>query len=116
MRRETHLAIAAFAGFILGIAGSTVLASLGWVNLVPWAIAGMLIGVLPNQRHDALRPGLLYGFVLTVIFMLVGYKGSWTNGQEVGLLLLSLVLGLIGSIAGAILSLLGNKLRLLIQR
>ena len=115
MTVRTHSTIAALIGGTLGVLGSTVLLVGSWLSLIPWAVVGLLVGTCTNQRDDVRWPGAWYGFTLPIAFMLAGFRGDWTSGQVVGLAILSLVLGLIGALAGIALALLGRWLRRVAQ-
>jgi hypothetical protein len=46
------------------------------LTLAPWAVAGLLIGYFAGAVRPALSPGALFGFVASLVYLLLGYNGS----------------------------------------
>lgn len=46
------------------------------LTLAPWAAAGLLIGYLAGDVRSALAPAALFGFVASLVYLLLGYNGS----------------------------------------
>ena len=70
-----RVAGAAILGVVLGY-GATLLPSLQWVTLVPWALGAMAVGAISLGRRDALIAGAIYGFLVGFTFMVAGYTGT----------------------------------------
>ena len=89
-------------GLALAVAASHAL-FLGWWTLLPWGIAGVVLGLWTRKGETALA-GALYGFVLSFTFMVVGYTG---NASLISRLPFFGLLGLFGGLCGLVLSLAG---------
>ena len=46
------------------------------LTLAPWAAAGLLIGYVAGDVRSALAPAALFGFVASLVYLLLGYDGS----------------------------------------
>lgn len=68
------LIAAAVVGLLLGWGGAHAL-FLGLWTLVPWGLAGLVLGYWVGRRR-ALLAGALYGFILCFVFMVAGYSTS----------------------------------------
>ena len=102
------LVLAAVVGSLLGfLCGKVVLVGSG-VNLVPWALAGLAVGVMSGSRRAAVGSGAVYGFALAYVFMVAGYDG---HEQLRTRLLPFLVFGIVGALCGAVLAVIGFALR-----
>lgn len=102
---------AAVIGAILGIAGVTVLNSLNWLNLIPWAFIALIIGYLSLDKKSAIWNGTIYGYVLVIAFTLAGYGGEMTLLGWLKITIVGLILGLIGALLGGLGALVGNFLK-----
>lgn len=94
---------AVVAGLILGVVGARYLFVGSWLNLVPWAIAGLAIGFW-GAKNESLVNGVAYGFVLTFVFMLAGYEGKPSLISRVPFFA---ILGVVGGMCGLILGFVG---------
>ena len=72
--------------------------------LIPWALIGLAIGFLCISAKVAAINGALYGFALAYAFMIAGYQGAAPLATR---LLPFAVLGLVGAVCGALLTLVG---------
>jgi hypothetical protein len=99
---------AAVLAVALGVSASTWVFVNSSYALIPWAIAGIIIGLFAKERKAALWAGGIYGFILPVAFMISGYNGPHELNRYEGLIILCLILGVIGIMCGAILAYLGN--------
>ena len=90
--------LSALIGTVLGYLGARVLFVGSYLSLIPWGIAGFILGWWSQTYRTAGMNGAVYGFVLAFFFMLVGYEGSspvWTRIPFFALL------GLVGAVCGA---------------
>jgi uncharacterized membrane protein (UPF0136 family) len=101
--------IAALAGAICGVLSTHGLVFLQWWSLLFWALVGGAVGYFCANRKQAIWAGLIYGFVLSVAFLLSGFQGS--SDQFPAFAALSLALSVIGAIGGAISSFVGYWIR-----
>ena len=70
-----RLLIAVAVGLLLGgVCGF--LKTNAILTLAPWAAAGLLIGYAAGAVRPALAPGALFGFVASLVYLLLGYNGS----------------------------------------
>lgn len=108
-----RLFVAIIAGLILGIIGSRYLFVGSFLSLLPWSLVGLATGIYAKTKKEALINGAIYGFVLSLIFMLSGYKGS----RPVFMVLpFFILLGLFGAICGSILGLIGLLIKKVYKR
>lgn len=101
------LLIAAFIGVLLGGVVSKYLFVGSFLNLLLWGVVGIAIGWWSELRNLAVRNTGVYGFVLSFVFMAVGYQGSapiLTRIPFFG------ALGLVGSVCGCVLGLIGSMI------
>lgn len=89
----------ALIGILLGIIGGPV------YILIPWGFVGLVIGYSSTRKRTAVINGSVYGFAAAFMFMVSGYNG---NDPLFIKLVPFAIIGLIGSICGLILGLLGN--------
>jgi hypothetical protein len=97
--------VAALVGIILGITGSRFLFIGSALSLIPWGIAGVLIGLWCPTYRGAIANGALYGFLLAFTFMLAGYTGSAPVFTRLPFFAL---LGIVGAVCGIGLGLIGS--------
>ncbi len=95
--------VAAGAGLILGIIGARYVFVGSWLNLVPWGIAGFAIGCW-GAKNESIANGVIFGFVLTLVFLIAGYSGSYTLLSRVPFFV---ILSAFGSICGMALGFVG---------
>lgn len=69
------LAGAAVLGVGLGFLASQML-FLQWATLIPWAVAGLVVGGVSVDRRQALAIGASYGFALGFSFIAFDYRGA----------------------------------------
>jgi ABC-type Fe3+-siderophore transport system permease subunit len=97
---------AAVIGALLGIAGAYV-QSVGSWTLLPWALGGIAIGYVSPKR-GAMFTGAAYGFALAFAFMIAAYTGAAPVRTRLPAFAL---LGLVGAVCGAVLSLAASSMR-----
>jgi hypothetical protein len=98
------LLAAALVGIALGIIASRFLLVGSFLSLIPWGIAGLLIGLWCSSYREAILIGACYGFLLAFSFMLAGYQGS---APTLTRLPFFAALGLVGALCGLGLGLIG---------
>jgi hypothetical protein len=98
---------AVLIGSVLGVIGSRVLFVGSWLSLVPWTIAGLLLGMWSTKRQWTWI-GALFGFSVSFVFMVAGYAGA---ANLVSRFPFFAALGLFGAVCGIVLGLLGHLLR-----
>ena len=98
--------IAIVLGLILGITGPYYL-FLGAYSLIPWGLAGVILGYFCRRKRDAAVNGALYGFVLSFVFMIAGYTGT---APLFGRLPFFAILGVFGAICGLLAAVVGGVL------
>ena len=95
-----RLAGSAATGIVLGFLASRLL-FLQAATLIPWAVAGLLIGALCGTSKAALAAGAVYGFALGFSFTAFGYTGA---DPILGKLPFFALLGAVSAVFGAVLS------------
>jgi hypothetical protein len=106
--------VVVLAGSLLGYTGSRVLFVGSGLSLIPWSLAGAVIGIVyANSARDAVAYGGTYGFALAFVFMLSGYNGSDPVVTKLGFFAL---LGIFGAVCGLVLALVGLGIRLVSRK
>jgi len=96
--------ISILLAILLGAVVSRYLFVNSYLNLVPWGLAGLLIGFYCKNIKEAVLNGMIYGFLLAFSFMWVGYQGSFSIISRIPFFT---ILGLIGAACGIILTTFG---------
>jgi hypothetical protein len=106
--RTAYLLVAALAaGALLGFLGARVVLVGSGLSLIPWAIAGLVVGACCRSGREALAAGAVFGFGLAFTFMTTGYDGSAALHTR---LLPFAVLGVVGAICGTALAAVGRRI------
>ena len=97
------------AGTVLGFLGAHAL-FLGWWTLVPWGLAGLVLGYYKTNRHTTNRSltiasGMVYGFVLVFVFMIGQYTGDVSLIRRLPFFGL---LAIFGAVCGLVLTVVGS--------
>ena len=93
---------ATVVGAILGILAAHAL-FLGWWTLVPWGIAGFVLGYVYGEK--SVVAGMAYGFVLVFVFLIGQYSG---DRPLIGRLPAFALLAIFGTLCGVGLTTLGS--------
>ncbi len=88
----------AFVGIVFGVLANYSILLGSWLNLIIWAIVGLLIGLFIEDKRFVNGAGIWYGFFLVISFLISGFKG--TPDKILGFALLSLALGILGAFCG----------------
>lgn len=100
-------AVGLILGAICGFFKTNVILTLG-----PWGIAGLVIGYLVHRVRPALGAGAAFGFMASLIYLVLLYNGS----KPVYMVLpFFVLLSLFGAVCGAILGLIGAFARQRLQ-
>jgi hypothetical protein len=100
------LLIAIALGATLGVVAAHML-FLQWFTLIPWGIAGLLLGYW-GGREKAILSGALYGFALVFSFLVAGYTG---NPPLLGRVPPFALIGIFGAACGVGLTVVGSFVR-----
>jgi len=100
------LILSALSGTALGIVATRML-FLSWFTLVPWGLAGLVVGYLTGRTKTAAINGAVYGFFLAFFFMLFVYVGN----ELISKVPFYILLGLFGALCGALLAFAGAYLK-----
>ena len=93
---------------MLGIVGARYLFVGSALSLIPWGIAGLLIGLWCPTYREAIATGALYGFLLAFSFMVAGYQGAAPILTRVPFFA---ILGIVGLVCGVGLGIAGTFMR-----
>lgn len=102
-----QLIAAIIVGAFLGVLGAKYLFVGSWLSLVLWGIVGLALGYWSGKRK-ALLNGAVFGFVISFVFMAVGYSGVAPFISRIPFFAL---LGLFGAVCGLVLGWLGSLIR-----
>jgi hypothetical protein len=80
-----------------------------WVSLIIWGVVGVLLGLWVTKGRPVVWTGLVYGFCLSVTFLLAGFQGS--ADKLPAFLALTLVLSVVGAAGGLLTVFVGAWLR-----
>ena len=80
----------------------------GWYNVVPWLIAALMVGYTSKNRRDSIINGAMFGYLLFLAYILLGYTGNTDTNSMIKFLLFDVVFSLVGSIACVIGAFIGN--------
>jgi len=88
----------------------------GWYNVIPWAIAALVIGYTSKSRRNSMINGAIFGYFLFLMYILLGYNGKTDASSLIGFGLFDLFFSLVGSIAGVAGAYIGNLLKSIINK
>ena len=100
-------------GVVLGFIASKILFVGSWLTLIPWGIGGLVVGFFTKNKKEAVLSGIIYGFVLSVVFLIAGYNGT---RSLLSVLPFFILLGLFGGVCGLVLALAGYFLRRFLRK
>ena len=109
MKRKLSLISSALVGIIFGVLSNYSILLGSWMNLVVWAVVGLLIGLFIEERIFIKWSGIFYGFFLAASFLISGFKGS--SDKIIGFSILSIVISVIGALCGWFIVFLGNWIK-----
>ncbi len=95
--------IAVVLGSILGLLGARYVFVGSWLNLVLWGIAGVALGSW-GTKHEAIVDGVIFGFVLTFVYMVAEYSGPFSLASRLPFFVF---LGVFGAACGLVLGVVG---------
>jgi len=98
---------------VFGVLSSRYLLVGSALSLIPWGIAGVLLGLWCTQYRQATGLGALYGFLIAFTFMAAGYQGAAPILSRVPFFA---ILGLVGAVCGVGLGVIGAFLRRKLRR
>lgn len=96
-------AVAAVVGVALGVLGARVIFVGSWLTLIPWGAAGLALGARVRRARSAAVVGALYGYLLTMAFMVAGYTGSPSIMSRLPAFAIVAFVGALGGLMTAIL-------------
>jgi uncharacterized membrane protein (UPF0136 family) len=82
----------------------------GWYNVIPWAIAAIIVGYLSQNRRASIINGAVFGYFLFLVYILLGYAGKTDTASILTFILFTLLFSLVGSIACVAGAFVGNLL------
>jgi hypothetical protein len=109
MKRKLSLLSSALIGIIFGVLSNYSILFGSWVNLVVWAVVGLLIGLFIEDKIFIKWAGIFYGFFLTSSFLISGFQGS--SNKIIGFSVLSIAISVVGAFCGWFIVFLGNWIK-----
>ncbi len=108
MRPQRLKVLAAVVGVLLGMATARWVLVGSWTSLIPWTVAGVLVGLAAPDATGATRSGAFYGAGLVAAFVIGGRSGDFTR-QWLTFVPFTVVLAVIGAGCGSILGFVGRR-------
>jgi hypothetical protein len=99
MQNAIRTLVIIIVGGMLGIASFYFIT--GWYNVIPWAVVSLIIGYRSKTTRQCLVDGAIFGYVLFLVYMFVGYNAGTDMKAFVRFVLFDIELSLIGAIIGA---------------
>ena len=112
-RSRGVLVAAVAAGVVLGVTCARWVWVGSGASLAPWAVAALALGAAASGRGTAVLASALYGFVLSVSFMVAGYDGHASMWARTWFFTL---LGVVGACCAAALGALGHAVATALRR
>ena len=113
MKSNSILFVPALVGIACGLASESSLLAGQWLNLILWGIAGVVLGLFTTGRRMIVWAGIVYGFCLSVTFLISGFQGS--ADKLPAFLALTLALSVVGAAGGLASVWVGSRLRRIIR-
>jgi len=101
--------IMSLLGVALGIA--TYYFMYGWYDVFPWAVVALIIGYTSNIRRDSIINGSVFGYVLFLVYVFLGYKNKTGIEGMIRFVVFDMLFSLVGAICGAVGAYLGNLVK-----
>lgn len=101
-------ALAAVVGILLGMATARWVLVGSWTSLIPWTVAGVLVGLAAPDATSATRSGAFYGAGLVAAFVIGGRSGDFTR-QWLTFVPFTALLAVIGAGCGSIFGFVGRR-------
>jgi len=105
--------IGGVAGIACGLASNTPWLAGKWANLIVWAVAGIALGLFVDSGRQMVWTGVVYGFLMSVTFLISGFGG--TSDKLPAFLVLTLLLSVLGALGGLAAVFIGSRLRRLVR-
>jgi hypothetical protein len=106
MERVVKKLLVAVVAILLSIASYYLF--YGWYDVFPWAIAALIIGFTSKNRRNSIINGAIFGYLLFLVYIYLGYKGKTDTSSFIKFILFDLFFSLVGALAGIIGSFIGN--------
>ncbi|HVV54939.1 MAG TPA: hypothetical protein VHC47_06435 [Mucilaginibacter sp.] len=88
----------------------------GWYNLIPWGIAAFIIGYISKDRPTGIINAAIFGYVLSLVYIYLGYSGKTDSGSMIHFILFDVFVSLLGAVAGIICAFAGSRLRIVLTK
>jgi|ERR1051325_1786533 apolipoprotein N-acyltransferase len=113
MKFKSIYLISILAGIACGIISNQRLFSGSVLNLIFWGVVGLILGFPQKEKREKVWSGLLYGFSVTISFLISGFNGA--PNKLARFVMFSLFLSAIGAACGLVLVFLGARLKKLFR-
>ena len=114
MKTSSALIGVALVGVVFGVLANHSILLGSWLNLIVWAVVGLLLGFFIEQKRFVNGVGISYGFFLTLAFLISGFQG--TADKIPSFALISFVLSILGAFCGWVLVLTASWIKMRLFR
>jgi uncharacterized membrane protein YeaQ/YmgE (transglycosylase-associated protein family) len=100
MKKQNLVILSGLIGIITGYFCSITFFAHSWITIILWVIVGLIVGLFCNRTKKSYKEGYVFGFFVTVSFLLFNFSG--TSSKFFGFVILSILLGVVGAFCGAL--------------
>jgi hypothetical protein len=109
MKNRVKILIIIAAGALLAAISNYFIT--GWYNIIPWAIAALLVGWLSETRRKSILNGAVFGYVLFLVYIWQGYSGKTDAGSMLKFVAFDAGFSLVGAVAGVVGAVVGSWIK-----
>jgi hypothetical protein len=100
MKTFNQKLLAAVTGIAVGLLSFYLIN--GWYNVIPWAAVALLTGYFSISKKDALFNGSIFGYLLFLSYIIIGYRGNLDTNSLLKFSLFTVLFSLVGAIIGLV--------------
>ena len=88
----------------------------GFYNIIPWSVAALIIGFAADSRRDIIITGAVFGYVLFVVYIWLGYNGKTDTGSMEKFALFDAAFSLVGGGCGIVGAFIGRWMKIKVKQ